>query len=390
MCKQQINLDDARSHVSRMLTQIREARSGGRYKRARHLSQVYLRSYDARYLAVKEAYRALDKHRRPGVETLQEIAHRLNAWEGSGEEVLLILKEKPNHHYRDIKDFGIEHRSLQYLCRPLLQAQAKLHPDQYGLVGTHKAVLRVAELMTQGYTWARETDLTDCYSSFDGAKVPGLLPLPTKVTRRCLLCVSLNMSLGNNSIFGPEDFEGENKLAFPEVFSDARRGFPQGSATSAIAIEMLLAPVFAQLPKEGKWVGYSDNTLAMAKSESDVVSMNQALWSSLKVHPAGHLQPKLTGVFSPGQPIEFLGHRLTLCGGGVHIEPSPKNQAKFEMTLAKRLVLIKNAPGPLTRKRRAYDCQRYVRSWCAAFSLWPEWTEFRANAMTRINHAAGH
>ena len=276
-----------------------------------------MRSYDARYLAVREAYRVLDTHRRPGIKTLPEIAQRLNAWEGSGETVLLILKEKPNHDYRDTKDFGIEHRSLQYLIRPLLQAQAKLHPNQYGLVGTDKALLRVAGLMTQGYTWARETDLTDCYSSFDGEKVPGLLPLPKKVTQRCLLCSSLNLSLGPNSIFGPEDYEGQNKLVFPELFSDAQRGFPQGSATSALAIEMLLAPVFEQLPKIGEYVGYSDNTLAMAKNKKDVASMNKALWSALEAHPAGHLRPKLTGKFSPGQPIDFLGHRLTWRAVGI-------------------------------------------------------------------------
>ena len=84
MFKQQINLDDAQAHVSRMLTQIRDAYSGGRNKRARHLGEDYLRSYDARYLAVKEAYRALDPHRRPGMKTVPEIARQLNAWEGSG------------------------------------------------------------------------------------------------------------------------------------------------------------------------------------------------------------------------------------------------------------------------------------------------------------------
>src|SRR5665811_2624908 len=133
---------------------------------------------------------------------IRDSARGLDAWKGTQELVILRLKEKDKSPgvYRDIKEFGIQNRALQYLVLPLLKVQANLHPNQYGMIGTHAAVKRVAELMTQGYVWAMETDLKDCYPSFDGEKIQGILPLPKKVTQHIMCCAPLNLSLGNDGI----------------------------------------------------------------------------------------------------------------------------------------------------------------------------------------------
>jgi hypothetical protein len=268
---------------------------------------------------------------------------------------------------------------------PLLKVQANLHPNQYGMIGTHAAVKRVAELMTQGYVWAMETDLKDCYPSFDGEKIQGILPLPKKVTQHIMCCAPLNLSLGNDGIFGPADDDVDDEDVFPELFADARQGIPQGSAASPFAIEMLLSSVFDQLPACGEAVGYADNTLAMGKSESDAVSMNKALWSALEANPAGHLRPKQTGVFSPGQPIDFLGHRLTLQGNKVRIEPTPENLAKYRVAVERGLRRIVHGASSTARARRARELRRDIRSWCAAFKLWDEAGARKAKDFGRIS-----
>lgn len=77
-----------------------------------------------------------------------------------------------------------------------------------------------------------------------------------------MCCAPLNLSLGNDGIFGPADDDVDDEDVFPELFADARQGIPQGSAASPFAIEMLLSSVFDQLPACGEAVGYADNTLA--------------------------------------------------------------------------------------------------------------------------------
>jgi|GEM_PF-4357921 len=46
------NTKKARSRVEKMLAQIAAAHKAGSYKKAKHLSIIYLRSFDARYIAV--------------------------------------------------------------------------------------------------------------------------------------------------------------------------------------------------------------------------------------------------------------------------------------------------------------------------------------------------
>jgi hypothetical protein len=227
------NPKKARSRVEKMLGQIAAAHKAGKHKKAEHLSIVYLRSFDARYVAVLEAYKALKPRHRPAPKSLPAIARGLDAWKGTQEVVILRLKEKDKSPgvYRDIKEFGIENRALQYLVLPLLKVQANLHSSQYGMIGTHAALKRVAELMTQGYVWAIETDLKDCYPSFDGEKIQGFLPLPKKVTQRIMCCASLNISLGNDGIFGPADDDVDDEYVFPDLFVDARRGIRVGCIT---------------------------------------------------------------------------------------------------------------------------------------------------------------
>ena len=65
---------------------------------------------------------------------------------------------------------------------------------------------------------------------------------------------------------------------------------------------MLLAPLLADLPTRGAWIGYADNFLAMGKSEEDVVSINSAFWSAAKAHPARAASIEAPLSSSPGYP----------------------------------------------------------------------------------------
>lgn len=279
----------AQVHTKTLLKRIHAAYCSGKRKLGDHLMREYLNSMDAQYAATHVAYNQLKPHLRPNAKCLFPIAQSLDPWNGSDEAVYLRFQPKKGNpdEYRPILDFGIEHRALQYLVLPLLRARSEQHPCQYGRRGTHAAIARVAELMARGYVHAVETDIANCFQSFDGEKVAGHLPIPKRVTSAVVVGAALNMRLSYPNQFGPADPEVDDEDIWPDEFADARRGFPQGSATSPLAVEMLLAPLFSKLPACGEMLGYVDNFLAMAKDANDVVSMTVAFWSALKTHSAG-------------------------------------------------------------------------------------------------------
>jgi hypothetical protein len=169
------------------------------------------------------------------------------------------------------------------------------------------------------------------------------------VTHSVIIGAALNVSLAYPNLFGPADSEVDDKDIWPNEFADARWGFPQGSATSPLAVEILLAPLFDKLPTCGKALGYADNTLIMAKEVNDVVPMTEAFWSALKEHPAGQLRPKEPRFFEPGAPIKFLGYRLELVDGVVRIGPTQENLEKFENELKVGLAQIRKLGSSPTR-----------------------------------------
>jgi hypothetical protein len=379
----------AEQHVLRFLKRIRTAHEVGDRRKANHLIQEYLRSRDAKLIAVRDAWKRLKPHRRPAAELIPSIASGLDAWRGTNEPVIFWPRAKTSNpqEFRIILDFGIENRALQYLVKPVLKARADLHPNQYLLKGTHAAIAEVAKLMAQGYVWAVETDIRNCYPSFDGEKVGGLLPIPKRVTQSTVLGASLSLKAHKEwaDCFGEVDEEYVSST-YTEL-ADARRGFPQGSAASPLAVEMLLAPVFAQLPPAGASIGYADNFLAMATNEDDAVSMTLAFWSALRAHPAGQLSPKPPKVSAPGDHVDFLGHRLRNSLGSILIEPSPENLNKFEFHMHIAIGKIQAEKSDHARIRRTQNLRRFVRSWTGSFAACTDILSFRDKAFLRIQHA---
>ncbi|RWG78548.1 reverse transcriptase domain-containing protein [Mesorhizobium sp.] len=379
----------AEAHCHALIQRIRAAHLAGKRKKADYLSGIYLRSLNARYLASLRGNAALKKNRRVPNEKLLPIAQSLDAWSGTQEKVILRLKPKDNGDARKLMDYGIENRALQYLVRPLIGARSNLHPHQYGTRGgSHAAIKRVATLLEQGYVWAIETDIKDCYPSFYGEKLSNFLPMPKKVTENVVCSASLNLTLDHHSTFGPADSPEEDKILIGTLFADAQLGIPQGSATSALVLDYVLAPVFHQLPKLGEIVGYADNILVMGKSEVDAVSMTLALWAALEANPAGHFRPKHAKAFEPGDPTDFLGYRLTLIDGLVRIEPTPKNLEKFQAMLSKGLSKIAQTSSPNLRAQRVKKLRRRVYAWTAAFKLWDGAQEHAKVSLAKIAKAS--
>ena len=334
------------------------------------------------------------KYQRPKKTEWDAIAYALDPWKGSGEVVHVGVRSKKNPlDLRYIMNFGIEHRALQYLVLLVLRELVELHPSQfqtnpYG-PGTHPAIEQVKKALSEGYVWAVEYDIKDCYPSFNGKELSNFLPLPKKVIEAVLLCEHLNLK-GGHSLFQSsysvscekDDEAGANLLN--DHLAKVRRGISQGSAASPFVAEALLSSTLHQIPNIGVIVAYADNILLLAKSKGDVVSMAKCLGSALEARPVGPLYSK-PKCFDPGQPIEFLGHKLTAKNGVAHIEPDDDNLEKFTFRVASELSYLNKTPLPTeTLKKRLKRLEAKIRSWAGAFKLCDNVEALRAQWLAQV------
>lgn len=370
-------------HTRKLLNRIKAAHSAGKAKKVRQLIRVYLNSYDARLTAVKLAFRRLKPHRRSASVDFNAVAEKLNPWTGTTEEVRISLRRKASNpeNYRITMDFGLENRALQYLLLLLLRVIAELQPNQCATKGgTHVAIKKVVDALKEGLIWVVEVDIVDFFPTLNGEKIVEIIPLPKKVTERVLISRYLHLVPGNLiSLLIPD---GEFYLN--ETLSAAQFGIPQGSATSSILAEWLLADAIKALP-HGTAVCYADNLLLLAKSENDVASMVSALRSALKSHPAGPLGIKIKK-FPAGQPIEFLGHSVAMQKGTIKIQPSSVNRWEFESGLGQGINNLKTTPAAV-RDRLRTELRRRVRGWTAAFKLCHGIETERAYWLKKIDQA---
>ena len=134
----------------------------------------------------------------------------------------------------------------------------------------------------------------------------------------------------------------------------------------------------------GVIIAYADNILLLAKTKSDRDSTTKALLAAFEAHPVGRLRlsPK---TFAPGEPIEFLGHRLTPCEGGVHIEVSDANKRKFEDRMKSKLRSLAKTKRQRARREALHDIKEAIRSWADAFTLCDDTQKIRSYWLARLH-----
>jgi lipid-binding SYLF domain-containing protein len=93
-------------------------------------------------------------------------------------EGLLIIRGRPSGYYNLISgSFGFQ-------------------------LGVHAAIRHTKQALTDGYLWAVELDIKDCYPSFDEEKLTSLLlPLPKEVTHYVILSLPTTLNPTDNDRF---------------------------------------------------------------------------------------------------------------------------------------------------------------------------------------------
>ncbi len=387
-------LKNAQTQEAKLIRKIKSAHASGDKKRARHFTKTYLNSWAAKYVAVVKAYKNMPRHYKTAGMDLGVIAKRLDVFQGTDEPVTLHLREKASGNgHRQVMDFGIENRALQYLVLRVLEARTVLSPMQFGTKrGVKAAAAEVLKNLNEGFVHTTEIDVSNCFPSVGVKALPDILPIPTKVIDHSLSGQSLNITTGNFIPWvGLDDKPSVEEYAsglYADIIKEGQQGLPQGSATSPIIVEMLFAPVFLTMPESVRLVGYMDNFLVMGKSENDVASMKINLEAFLLGHPAGPFVPRVESTSKPSQKFDLLGYEFFLSGSTYGARPSGGNLSKFCHKFDRGLDQISGKKHSHTvRKRKAKELRRYVRSWTSAFAPWKKSVAFRTQRLGDIKHA---
>lgn len=360
--KLQKELNVAQKHVKKRLGSIATARSQPSKRRFTYLIKTYLQSYEARLIATAKARGQLKWYHRPRWSDVPEIADKLNAWAGTREPAKVILMPKGNNGgYRLVIDFRIENRALQYLILPLIESICSVHPLQFGGKGVSNAIDKVGELMVAGYTHTIETDITNCFPSFEEENLRDYLFLPKEVIRHVIMAEHLNVVPGDKlySLFGPADGDEGAPGILAEYLAEARRGIPQGSALASRIAEVLMAPVLESLPKGARvptrWGREAIRGFALQNAEVRATlaryvpntRRNDAAYMAAFYADAAPLALKLN--WSGADEQEALGIETDLLRAGVE----PEGFAPLLTAFRGNLDHLDNIRAELFRRRRS-------------------------------------
>jgi len=352
-----VYLRRARKASQKLLARIRTARSEGALYRAFGLQSKFLHSYQCRLAALADANAKLPASRRLPLDVLPDVAATLDPWEGTDEEVIAHAMAKGAIGFRPILKYGIRNRALQLLAARALEPFASLHQSQFLALGKgrNEAARAVMEAIEDGYRWAIELDIENCYGSFKQKEFPRSLPMPRRVAEVTLTSTHLSTII-------PSNHRSDRQIS---LLCASRRGLPQGSSASPLVAAMLLAPILACLPSGARVVNWGDNFLVLGRTKAEVSTIRHSLGSAVRCCHVGWLRLRTkSGVRRACDGFEFLGYWFRWRDGRASARPTEKNRQRFVDKCRSVCVAI-GAGRASPRVLRGL-----VQSWIHAFECW--------------------
>jgi hypothetical protein len=285
------------------------------------------------------------------------------------ESVQLSLQMKSNGGYRPVLTFGRKRSIAQRICSDVVRSLYPLQPFDFLAKGRGQAaaLVRLCHLIEEENSqYVVVVDIKDCFGSPNKEQLSKLLRLSSRVVNNSILIgdevtITPHPSVKEISTISITDFVKENGAA--------RRGLPQGSSASPMVMyRAVLGPLLATLSFVDRLILYGDDIAVPAKDLETAKAYLKALKSIFSTSPVGPLAIGRQEITHLAQGADYLGYRICrkpkLFGGHIHLRPSPRSYARFEMrALDVYLNAEKNDAG-------AQEVQAYVNRWIGAFNLW--------------------
>ncbi|WP_420418332.1 reverse transcriptase domain-containing protein [Pacificispira sp.] len=349
----------ARKETSKFERRIERAVAVGARGKAIGLQRKYLNSYNARLSALAEANKRLKATQRLPKSDLLILAGCIYASVAGEEPVITWPKIKPSGGRRWVMSFGLLQKAIQILVGRALRPFANLHSYQYATKngGRPAAVEAVLEAINDGYTHAVELDICNCFGSFDAQKIQEFLPVPREIIETNLVSRSMNLVHRNTGHIHPPG----------RWIGDCQQGLPQGSSSSPLLAEMLIACVLDQVEVSARLFAYADNILVLARSKRELALTQTTLITAFAQSPVGELRlvPK-SDQRRVCDGFEFLGYWFRRRKGKTQVKASQRNYRKLIKACEKRMSKLPKRDGFW----RDEVLEQMLRSWFPQFSAW--------------------
>ena len=358
-------LDYCRKHARKhenMLNRLADAVTHQDLQRAKSLRREVLRSWSGRFSATIRCMRRPDE----GLMSLDQViavAEKVDPLHHCDEPVILHAVRKGPNVWRPIMISGPRRRAAQLLCADVLTAGLVPDPINYLVRGRGIEVAsdRIMELIEQHeMTHFVLADIKDFFGAVDCTGAREVLPLPGPAVLHAVF-VAPEVPREYSSLYSslPSDMKPPHEAARPVL--------PQGSPTSQLAAELILAPTLRSLPSGEHAVVYGDDIALGARSAEEADGLMQALKEALKSHPAGPFRLSRKVIGRVCERFDFLKYRykaIPACyGGGIRRVPSGKSYERFE----ERVMMI-TAEYPISKSEDRVDS--YTGHWVQSFKRW--------------------
>jgi hypothetical protein len=288
------------------------------------------------------------------------------------------LEPKNKGGFRVVIDPGVILRTTGVTVLRLLTPYVKLRSWQYTRKGTHSAVKAIRAMIgesTKGgepLLYAARLDISSFFPSHDPEWLVNELPLPKSLAEYAVIGRQLKVKFEETSV--AKNIIASYDLSLRHLCDLARRGLPQGLATSSLIAMMSISRLKWPAIQGVAMFNLADDFFLLAQTETDLTKATLKLQKAVAELPDGqfNLKVKEFGALSKG--VDFLGHTFRLNEAGLRVSPAYASWSNIMARLMKLEEAIYGKTGKPAAKGTAEAVElaaRYVallEGWRAAHS----------------------
>lgn len=215
--------------------------------------------------------------------------------------------------------------------------------------GTKQALVKVTEIVGQGYHYAVGIDLERFFDTVNQAK---LIEILQRTIKDDAVISLIHRYLNAGVMIG-------------EKFEPTREGTPQGGPLSPLLANILLNELDKELERRGHpFVRYADDSLIFCKSRRAAERIKESLAKFIENTLKLKVNREKTECAYIGR-LQFLGYGFYVCNGKCRLRLHQKSESKLRRNL-KSLTSRSNGMGYTERKTALRD---YLRGWTEYYNL---------------------
>lgn len=289
------------------------------------------------FTAAWAANESLPSWRMAELSTCLMVANLINLKKPLPEVQRGVIIPKSKGGYRAIIDPGLLMRTAGVAITRVLTPHVKPRNWQFTLKGQTKAITAIrakVEASLKGpapMVYAAHLDISSFYPSHDPDWLVNRLPLRKDVAAHGVvgrhLEVKVDATPEMKSIIYQDDTTIQNLNTL------ARKGLPQGLATSSLIAVMTLARLKWHEMPGVMMANFGDDFFLLAMSEKALTMAVTRLQKAVAVLPGGHFDLNLKRIGPLSKGIDFIGHSLRMENGELRIRPTEKNLASIRAKL---------------------------------------------------------